>query len=79
MRLAMIRLNEKFSEYHSEDLKILLQIHDELIFEIKNDSNYPKAINKITNLMSNAHLPVISFNIPIEVSVGQGSNWDEAH
>ena len=37
------------------------------------------AINKITNLMSNAHLPVISFNIPIEVSVGQGSNWDEAH
>ena len=29
--------------------------------------------------MANAHLPVISFNTPIVVSVGQGENWDDAH
>ena len=55
------------------------RVHDELIFEIKNDSSLPLAIKKISNLMANAHLPVISFNTPIVVSTGQGENWDEAH
>ncbi len=79
IKRAMIKYYKISKEKEFENTRLLLQVHDELIFEIKNDSNYPKAINKITNLMSNAHLPVISFNIPIEVSVGQGNNWDEAH
>ena len=49
------------------------------IDEIKNDSNFHNAINKITTLMSNAHLPIITFSTPIKVSVGYGNNWDEAH
>ena len=54
-------------------------MHDELIFEIKDDSFLPLAIEKISNLMTNAHLPVVTFNTPIVVSVGQGDNWDDAH
>ena len=73
----------EFKKIAKEDVfkntKLLLQVHDELIFEIKNDSSLPLAIKKISNLMANAHLPLISFNTPIVVSIGQGENWDEAH
>ena len=75
----MIKFKKIARENVFKKTKLLLQIHDELIFEIKNDSSLPLAIKKISNLMANAHLPVISFNTPIVVSIGQGENWDDAH
>ena len=61
----------------TKNLKILnyfyTKIHDELIFEIKDDLNLQLIIDQITNIMSKAHLPIISFDTPIEVSVvGKG-------
>ncbi len=79
IKRAMIKYKKIANEEEFKNTKLLLQVHDELIFEIRNDSLLPKAIKKISNLMTNAHLPLVSFNTPIVVSVGQGLNWDDAH
>ena len=79
MRLAMIRLNEKFSEYHSEDLKILLQIHDELIFEIKSSK-----VNEISKIIKEIMIGVESsdyhkFAVPLLIDLNSGENWGMLH
>ncbi len=79
IKRAMIKYYKICNEKEFENTKLLLQVHDELIFEIKHDSNFQIVINRIIDLMSNAHLPIVAFNTPIEVSVGHGNNWDEAH
>jgi DNA polymerase-1 len=58
---------------------MLLQIHDELIFEcLKKDENEVKKIVKaaMTSVSSSDHH---MFSIPLEVSINSGNNWGEAH
>ena len=58
---------------------MLLQIHDELIFEcIKKDENLVKSLIKdaMTSISSSEHH---MFSIPLEVSINSGNNWGEAH
>ncbi len=57
-----------------EAARLLLQVHDELIFEIK-DNLVGEISTKIQNLMQN----VIYLGVPLVVDVGIGQNWDEAH
>ena len=79
MRLAMIRLDSKFSEYKSEDIKILLQIHDELIFEIKSSKvkDMSKLIIEIMNgVESSEHH---KFSVPLLVDLNSGENWGMLH
>ena len=59
--------------------KMLLQIHDELVFEssIKDQKNNEKLIKKVmTSVSSSDHH---MFSIPLEVNVNSGYNWGEAH
>ena len=59
--------------------KMLLQIHDELIFEsLKKDETEVKKIVKdaMTSVSSSEHH---MFSIPLEVSISSGNNWGEAH
>ncbi len=58
--------------------KLLLQVHDELVFEIGNQ-NLEQVIIEIKKIMEKAHLPVVELHTPISVSVGSGKNWEEAH
>ena len=58
---------------------MLLQIHDELVFEssIKDQKNNEKLIKKVmTSVSSSDHH---KFSIPLEVNVNSGYNWGEAH
>ena len=58
---------------------MLLQIHDELIFEcLKKDENEVKKIvrESMTSVSSSDHH---MFSIPLEVSINSGNNWGEAH
>jgi DNA polymerase-1 len=79
MRLAMIRLNKKLSDQINIKSKMLLQIHDELIFEV------PKKDEKIiTQLIINEMTSVVksdyhSFSIPLTVDVNAGDNWGMLH
>ena len=79
MRLAMIRLKKEFDNIDNEKTKMLLQIHDELIFEVpKND------LNKISNLIKKEMSSVVnsdlhSFSIPLSVDINSGENWGMLH
>jgi DNA polymerase-1 len=79
MRLAMIRLYKKLNEEKNLKSKILLQIHDELIFEVpkKEEKAMVKLIqNEMTSVtQSDYH----SFSTPLTVDVNVGDNWGMLH
>ncbi|MDC0618896.1 DNA polymerase I [Pelagibacteraceae bacterium] len=77
IRLAMIKIDKILEE--NQKGKMLLQIHDELIFEcLKKDEAQIKKIVKeamVSVSSSDYHM----FSIPLEVSINSGNNWGEAH
>ena len=77
IKRAMIILsnNKKLIEL---DTKMLLQVHDELIFETKEES-CKESMEIIRKEMENAHLPILELNIPLIADTNYGKNWDEAH
>ncbi len=79
MRLAMIRLDKKLSEEKNSNSKMLLQIHDELIFEIpKKDAKVMiKLIEK--EMTSVAQSDYHSFSTPLTVDINVGDNWGMLH
>ena len=79
MRLAMIRLNIKLNEQKKQKSKMLLQIHDELIFETHKDE--VKKVSKIIKeeMMSVAKSDYHSFSIPLTIDLNTGNNWGELH
>ena len=79
MRIAMIRIFNKLKEDKKIKTKLLLQIHDELIFEIPiNELDRIKKLVKteMTSVKSSEHH---SFSIPILVDVNIGDNWGMLH
>ena len=79
MRLAMIRLDKKLSEEKNSNSKMLLQIHDELIFEIpkKDEKVMIKLIEK--EMTSVAQSDYHSFSTPLTVDINVGDNWGMLH
>jgi DNA polymerase I len=79
IRLAMIKINQFIEDDKDFRAKMLLQIHDELIFEcLEKDKEYVKKTVKeamVSISKSEYHM----FSIPLEVHVNSGYNWDEAH
>ncbi|EJF98210.1 DNA polymerase I [Bartonella vinsonii subsp. arupensis Pm136co] len=77
IRRAMIQM-EAALEKEKLSAKMLLQVHDELIFEVpENESEKTMAVVK--EVMENATMPVLSLSVPLEVKVMVAQNWDEAH
>ena len=73
----MIKIDNTLEQ--NQIAKMLLQIHDELIFECSR-----KDENKVKKLIKDAMVSVSSsehhmFSIPLEVSINSGNNWGEAH
>jgi len=73
IKLAMIRIHKLLNQSYPE-AKLILQVHDELIFDVP-EKDVDSFIPAIIDIMKNA-LPL---KVPIEVSVGKGKNWLEAH
>ena len=75
IRRAMIRMPEAIRGLPA---KMLLQVHDELVFEV--DEN---AVEDVTNaarvVMENAAAPAVKIDVPLVVDAGHGTNWAEAH
>ena len=79
IRLAMVKLDQLIETNKKFKTKMLLQIHDELIFECaKNDKDYVQRIIKDT-MISISSSEYHMFSVPLEVNVNSGYNWDEAH
>ena len=77
IKKAMIRINKTFREKNFKS-KMLLQVHDELVFECP-ENELVEISNIIKAEMENAHLPSYNLQIPLIVDFGTGKNWAEAH
>ena len=79
MRIAMIRLNKKLDDKKYKNCKMLLQIHDELIFEIP--KNEEKSITKVImdEMVSVKDSDLHSFSTPLTVDINTGENWGLLH
>lgn len=73
IKIAMVNIYNEFKKNKLES-KMLLQVHDELVFEVKK-SELDKVKKIVTDKMKNA----IKLNVPVEVEVGVGDNWFDAH
>ena len=71
----MIRMPEVIKDLPA---KMLLQVHDELIFEVSEDY-IDKTITVIKSVMEQACEPVVKLTIPLIVDAGVGHSWAEAH
>jgi len=60
------------------DARMLLQVHDELVFEVPEDQ-IDHTIPLVKSVMEKAALPAIEITVPLTVDCGIGDNWDEAH
>ena len=79
MRMAMIRLNNVITSGKLKDTRMLLQIHDELIFETSKEES--KKISKLIkdHMMSVKDSDLHSFSVPLLVDVNFGDNWGDLH
>ena len=75
IRRAMIRMPAAIEACRR---KMLLQVHDELLFEVDEDAA-DALIAAARKSMEQAHLPVVPLKVPLVVDAGQGRNWAEAH
>ena len=77
MRLSMIRLQDKLEDMTYKNIKMLLQIHDELVFEVKK-SDLNKAIKLIKNEMNSVKESEFhNFSIPLTIDIKTGENWGD--
>ena len=77
IKLAMIEIHKNILTKKIK-AKMLLQVHDELVFEIE-DKYVDEAIPHIKNIMETVHLEYKDFIVPLIVDYGLGSNWGESH
>jgi len=75
IRRAMIRMPAAIADL---PVKMLLQVHDELIFEVE-DSAVEEAITRARDVMEGASMPAVKLDVPLTVDAGRGANWAEAH
>jgi len=75
IRRAMIRVPEAIKDLPA---KMLLQVHDELLFEVKEEF-CEDLIFQVQSIMEAASLPFLKMDIPLSVDAGRGMNWAEAH
>ncbi|TDI61617.1 MAG: DNA polymerase I [Alphaproteobacteria bacterium] len=77
IRRAMIRMPGAMDRA-GLSAKMLLQVHDELIFEVP-ETELDQTTDLVRKVMAEAPSPAINFSVPVIVDVGVGDNWDEAH
>ncbi len=75
IRRAMIRMPVAIEGL---PCKMLLQVHDELLFEVE-DGATDKVIQAARNVMEGAAKPAVHLDVPLIVDAGKGQNWAEAH
>ncbi len=77
IRRAMIRMEETLAE-KKLSAQMLLQVHDELIFEVPDDE-VEKTLPVVQHVMQDAPFPAIMLSVPLQVDARAAHNWDEAH
>lgn len=78
IKRAMARMPAALAEAGLSDVKMLLQVHDELVFEAPEDKA-AAAGDVIRSVMMGAAEPALTLSVPLEVEIGTGKSWGEAH
>jgi DNA polymerase-1 len=74
----MARMDDALAANGLGGVKMLLQVHDELVFEVP-DGEEEQAAEVIKQVMANAAEPAMRLEVPLVVEVGWGAHWGEAH
>ena len=78
IKRAMARMPRALTDAGLSDVKMLLQVHDELVFEAPTDKA-DAAGEVIRRVMMGAAEPALTLSVPLEVEIGIGKSWGEAH
>jgi DNA polymerase-1 len=74
---AMMRMDDALAEAKL-NAQMLLQVHDELIFEVS-EGEVKDTIAVVKEVMESAPHPAVALNVPLQVDARAADNWDEAH
>ncbi|OCO98754.1 MULTISPECIES: DNA polymerase I [unclassified Ensifer] len=77
IRRAMVKMEPALAEAKLS-ARMLLQVHDELIFEVE-EAEVEKTIPIVVSVMENAAMPALDMKVPLKVDARAATNWDEAH
>jgi DNA polymerase-1 len=78
IRRAMVRMPGALQAEGLKSARMLLQVHDELVFEV-GAADVPRALSIVKKVMEGAALPVIALAVPIHVDAKAADNWEAAH
>jgi len=78
IKRAMARMGPALHAAGLENVKMLMQVHDELVFELP-AGDVEAASQVIRSVMSGAAEPAVQLDVPLDVDIGTGASWDEAH
>jgi len=78
IKRAMARMEPALDEAGLGDVKMLLQVHDELVFELP-EADVAKASPVIEQVMASAAEPAVKLSVPLGVEIGSGPSWGAAH
>ncbi|MEA3059635.1 MAG: polymerase, partial [Sphingomonadales bacterium] len=78
IKRAMARMDQALADAGLEGVRMLLQVHDELVFEVP-DGCEEEAAAVIRQVMNGAAEPAIALDVPLDVEVGWGEHWGAAH
>lgn len=77
IRRAMKKMDGSLQK-NNLSAKMLLQVHDELVFEVPKDE-VDATLKVVKDVMENATMPVVALEVPLQVEARAAENWDEAH
>ena len=78
IKRAMARMDGALAEAGLEGVRMLLQVHDELVFEVP-DGREEEAAAVVRRIMETAAEPALKLDVPLDVEVGWGEHWGAAH
>jgi DNA polymerase-1 len=78
IKRAMARMMPALSDAGLGHVKMLLQVHDELVFELP-EGDVAAASPVIERVMAEAALPAVALDVPLGIEIGTGASWDAAH
>jgi DNA polymerase-1 len=78
IKRAMARMLPALAAEGLTDVRMLLQVHDELVFELP-EGRVEAATPIIRQVMAEAALPAVALTVPLGIEIGAGASWDAAH
>ena len=78
IKRAMVRMGTALADAGLERVRMLLQVHDELVFEVR-EEDVDQARGVIERVMADAASPHVTLTVPLGIEIGTGPSWGAAH